>query len=113
MEINLSSVNNAPRPYRPLQLGHVIQEELAKYFVRDVPIEDAMLTILDVTVSKDSLHAQVKVGIIPLEKAPEVWKELNRRKGEFEHMLLKKSGSRSVPHLSFAIDEGKIEADES
>lgn len=105
-------MNNAPRPYRPLQLGHVIQEELAKYLARDFVTDEALMTILDVTVSKDSLHAQVKLGIIPLEKAPEIWKELHRRKGEFEHMLLKKLRSRSVPHLSFAIDDGSPQTEE-
>lgn len=106
-------MNNAPRPFRPLQLGHVIQEELAKYLARNLLTENTLLTVLDVVVSKDALHAQVKLGIIPPEKASEIWNELGRRKGELEHMLLKKSRSRAVPHLSFVFEETEIQKEES
>lgn len=105
-------MNNAPRPFRPLQLGHVIQEELAKYLARNLNTENVFLTVLDVVVDKDALHAQVKIGIIPPEKAPEIWEELNGRKRELEHVLLKKFRSRSVPHLSFVFEESEAPAEE-
>lgn len=97
-----------PRPYRKEKLSHIVHEVLAEYLARNFSADDALVTIVDVDMEKDALHANVKVGIIPFEKAPKVWKELEDRRGEFEHMLLKKMRARVVPHLSFVIDNQSV-----
>ena len=67
------------RQYRNLKIGSLIQEELSKLLIRDINFGDALVTILKVEVDEDLLHARVKLGIIPYEKGPEVFKEILKR----------------------------------
>ena len=95
------------RQYRNLKIGSLIQEELSKLLIRDINFGDALVTILKVEVDEDLLHARVKLGIIPYEKGPEVFKEITEHQRELKHKLLKKMNIRPMPHIGFEIEEEK------
>ncbi len=100
-----------PSPsYRNLRIASVIEAELGRYFLRDLDVERALVTILGVEVTGDLLQATVRLGIIPMEKGPEVYAEVERHRREFERRLLRTMRTRTVPHLKFVIaEEGGLE----
>ncbi|MBI5733098.1 ribosome-binding factor A [Candidatus Jorgensenbacteria bacterium] len=93
------------RLYRKQKIGSVIQEQLAEMFTRDFDFEGTLVTIMDVEVSEDLLHALVKLGIIPYENGPEVFKDISGRRREIQHKLLKKMNIRPMPQVEFVIEE--------
>ncbi len=93
----------SPRPYRNEKIASVIEVELARMLAREFHVAGTLVTVLGVSVDDDRLHATVKLGIIPYERAPEVFGALKKVRGSFEHRLLQKMNIRPFPHLSFAL----------
>lgn len=71
---------------------------------RGFHVDGALVTITTVDVDEDLLHARVKLGIIPGEKAAEVMIGLERVRGKFQHQLVKKLRIKHVPHIAFEVD---------
>lgn len=92
------------RPFRNLKIASVIEHELAKLLSRDFYVEGALVTLSNVEVSEDLLHAKAHVSIIPYDKEPAVYYELQRRRGELEHILYKKMNIRPFPHIEFLLE---------
>lgn len=82
-----------------------MQEELGTLLLREFDFGNVLVTITDITVTEDLLHARVKIAIIPYEKGPEVFLELTKARGELRHKLLKKMNIRPMPHIEFQIEE--------
>lgn len=93
------------RPHRSEKIASVIEHELGKILARDFYVPGSLVTVLGVKVTPDRLRATVKVGIIPYERGPEVFKALTKVRGSYEHQLLLTMGIRPFPHLAFAIAE--------
>lgn len=91
------------RPYRTLKIASVIQKELSNILIRDFNFDGALVTVLEVLVTDDLLKTKVKLGIIPYEKGPAVFFELQKHKREIQHKILKKMKIRAVPTLEFEI----------
>ncbi len=88
-----------------MKIAGVIQEELGKLLERDFDFNGALVTIIDVFVDTDLLQARVKLGIIPKEKGPEAFFEIEKRRKELQHELLRKLNIKPMPHLKFEIEE--------
>lgn len=95
------------RPFRNLKLASAIQKELSNILVRDFDFENALVTVLNVEVTKDFLQAKVKLGIIPYEKGPEVFQKLENERRQVQHKILKKMKIRAIPRLKFKIEQEK------
>jgi len=93
------------RPFRDLKASSLITEELGKIFVRDFNFEGALVTIMNIEVDKDLLHANVKLGIIPYEKSLDVYKIVSRAASHIRFQLLKKINIKPMPYLKFEIAE--------
>ena len=92
------------RPFRNLKTADLLEKELGMMLARDFFVEGALVTITSITVDEDLLHARVKLGIIPEEKAAEVMIRLEKERGAFQHGLVKKLRIKPVPHIAFEID---------
>ena len=97
------------RPFRNLKIASVIECELGKLLAKDFSVDGAFVTIMGVDIGTDLLQATVKLGIIPALKGPGVYAEIQKRRGEFQHTLLKKMNIRPMPHLRFALEEPEAE----
>jgi len=93
------------RPYRNLKIASVIEHELGNLLVREFDFENAIVTIVGVEVSPDLMQAKIKLGIIPFEKSPEIFKLIEEKRRELQHKLLKKMNIRPMPRLKFVIDK--------
>tara|TARA_Y100000310_G_scaffold246942_1_gene252430 strand:+ start:4886 stop:5203 length:318 start_codon:yes stop_codon:yes gene_type:complete len=91
------------KPYRNSKLASLVQETLNTILLKEFNFDGAIVTVLNVVVSKDNLKATVQLGIIPNQKELEVFKLLREREREIRHKLLRKTRLRYVPKLLFEI----------
>jgi ribosome-binding factor A len=91
--------------YRDLKIASLIEVELSKILLRNFFIEGALLTIVDVKVDKDLLHARVKVAIIPYEKELVGFLQLQAERENFQRQLAKKIKIKPLPKIIFELEE--------
>ncbi|HEY4525636.1 MAG TPA: ribosome-binding factor A [Candidatus Paceibacterota bacterium] len=92
--------------HRPLRVSQLIRDELAKFILREMEFDGALVTVTEVGVDKKLTGAVVKVSVIPSEKSAEVLKELVVSQGKIQHELNFKLNIRPMPLLRFQIDHG-------
>jgi ribosome-binding factor A len=92
--------------FRKDRVQSLIQKELAVILLKEVEVQDVLLTLTEVEVDKKLDQAKVKVSVLPSEKAPIVFKELTRRAGELQHLLNRKLNIKPMPRILFVIDRG-------
>ncbi len=96
--------------HRPLRVGQLIRDELAKLILREMEFDGALVTVTEVAVDKKLTAAAVKVSVIPSEKSAEVLKELVVSQGRLQHELNFKLNIKPMPFLRFQIDHGVLNA---
>lgn len=95
------------RRYRNLKIASVIEEELGKLLLTEFDFDGALVTITDVFVDTDLLQARVKLGIIPVERGPYVFLEIEKKRKFLQGKLLRKLNIKPMPRLKFEIEEQK------
>ncbi|MEK7630344.1 MAG: ribosome-binding factor A [Patescibacteria group bacterium] len=95
------------RPFRNLKIASLIEAELGKILTRDFYVENTLVTITNILVDEDFLRARVKIAIIPYEKGPEVFTELEKQRRNFQHQLLKKINIKPMPQIRFEIEDNR------
>lgn len=90
--------------FRNLRMAEVIRSELGKMLARDFEFP-GFVTITDVEVASDLSLAKIKLGIIPAEQGPAVYKQLTNQSKQIRGDLLRKMNVRPMPDLEFSIDE--------
>ena len=98
--------SNGRRYFRYQCVSVLIKEELSKLIIREVETPGALVTVTDVDVTKKLDLAVVKFSVIPMEKAEDILKILNKSRGELQHLLLKKINIKPMPHIVFEINHG-------
>jgi len=93
------------KTFRNLRLGELIEHELGMMFARDFDFDGALVTITSVEVTSDLLQANIKLAIIPPERGPMVFEQINREERRLRGTLLRKLKLRLFPKLVFQIDE--------
>jgi ribosome-binding factor A len=102
--------------FRTERVSKLIREELAKIIAREIELPGVLATITEVDIARKMEDAKVNLSVIPGEKAETVLKELNKRAGYLQHLLLKKINIKPMPRIAFVIDHGyenaaKVEKD--
>jgi len=98
--------------YRVLRVGELIKKELCPLIDKDINHRpDTLITVVGVDVPKDLNVANVRVSVYPESDREEIFKELEKTKGEFQTVLGKKLYMRPVPKLNFVKDHGLVNAD--
>lgn len=92
--------------HRPLRIGQLIRDELAKLFLREVEFPDMLVTITEVDVSKKMDNAYVYVSVIPVKYESKALKILDKSRGALQHLLGRKLNIKPMPYISFGIDRG-------
>ena len=92
--------------FRSERVSKLIREELAKIIVREVEFDNALVTITAVDVDKKLEHAKVNVSVIPSESGEAALKELTKRAGSLQCLLMKKINIKPMPRIAFALDRG-------
>jgi len=93
------------RRYRNLKMADVLEEQLGKILQEDFHVAGALVTIVNVMIDEKLLRADIKLGIIPHEKGPEVFEAVNHARFALRQKLIRLLNVRPVPHLHFSIQE--------
>lgn len=99
---------------RQQKFGRLIQKELSEIFQRDKRgiLDNAFITISDVTVSADLGVAKVYISMMLAKDKAQTLEKLNRGKGEIRKALGDRIRNqvRIIPELIFIIDETEEKA---
>jgi len=97
------------KPYRHLRIANLIKEKIAELIEREFEFPNTIITVIEAEVSEDLLQSKIKLGIIPNEKAPEVFLAIEEKKKYIQNKLLKKINIKTIPKLEFEIFSEKGE----
>jgi len=88
------------------RINELIKRELGKIISRDIEIpEGSLLTITDVETTNDLKQAKIWISIYPFQKSKQVFKILSKKINQLQFSLNKKLNFRSLPRISFKIDQ--------
>lgn len=101
-----------PRDFkRTDRIGDAIQKALAMIIQQEMKDPRlGMVTISEVTVSKDLAHAKIYVNVLPDELGVESVKTLNKASGFMRGLLAKQVNTRVIPQLKFIYDDTTLKA---
>lgn len=106
-------MEHSPHPYlRHQRVSELIRKELGELILRDLEFPGAIMTILEVDVTKKLDYARVHVSVLPSAKADEVLAILNSQRRDLQNKLLRKINIRPMPEVQFEIDHGAEKAAE-
>jgi ribosome-binding factor A len=98
--------------YRVLRVGELIKQELCPLIDKEINRKpDTLITVTSIDVPKDLGIANVRVSVYPESEMADMFKELEKAKGEFQTILGKKLYMKPVPKLNFVKDHGLVNAD--
>lgn len=101
------------KPYqRNERVSELIRKELGELILRSLEFDGAIMTIVDVEVTKKIDYARIHCSVIPSSKSNDVLRVLNTAKFRLQGDLLRKINIRPMPELSFVIDHGTEKAAE-
>lgn len=107
MEPNVKKSGRAPSQ-RQLRVGEVLRHSLSEVFLRGETgvseIDQAGLTVLEVTMSPDLKNATAYVMPLGGKNAPKVLEALDEMRKRIRGLLSKKVKLKHMPQLSFKID---------
>ncbi|MDO8601769.1 MAG: ribosome-binding factor A [bacterium] len=106
-------MDSSNKPYqRHERVSELIRNELGKLILRELEFNGAIMTIIDVEVTKKIDYARVHISVIPSSKSEEVLRILTSAQRRLQHDLLFKLNIKPMPELSFVIDHGTEKAAE-
>lgn len=89
--------------YRIPRVNELIKKELSEIIQKNVELENALMTIIDVETSKDLSYAKVKISVLPENKTTQVLEELNKNIFRIQRMINKRLKMKSIPKIKFEL----------
>lgn len=84
----------------------IIQEKAARFFLME-SAGSALITVTNVSVSRDGNYATIFLTCLPSEAEPRVLEFAKRKRGEFKDFLKEETRLGRIPFFDFAIDSGE------
>ena len=94
------------RFYRSERVESLLQRELGAIITRELEFGGALVTIMAVEADKKLEHADVRVSVVPAEKAADAMQLLGREAGRLQHFLMKRINIKPMPRIAFSLDRG-------
>jgi len=99
-------------PRRIEQLNEQLREELANLIVKEVPLQNGLITVSQVKCSPDLKYARIGVSVLPEKYAGTALAGLRRRSSNFSQSLRRKLKIRQIPHFNWTLDTTESKAAE-
>ncbi len=99
-------------PRRLEQLNEQLKNELANLIVREVPLDNGLITVSYVACSPDLKYAKVAVSVLPEKYAGTALAGLRRHSSSFSQSLKRKLKIRQIPHFNWILDTTESKAAE-
>ena len=88
----------------------MLKEEISQLLLKEVDFSDTIVTITDIDTSSDLKYTKVKISILPVEKTTFVLNVIKNNIYKIQKELNKKLYMRSVPKMSFSVDQAELKA---
>lgn len=99
-------------PRRIEQLNEQLKEELANLIIREVPLENGLITVSYAECSPDLKYAKVAVSVLPEKFAGTALASLRKHTSAFSQSLRRKLSIRQIPRFNWVLDTTESKAAE-
>lgn len=99
-------------PRRIEQLNEQLKEELANLIVKEVPLENGLITVSYVECSPDLKYARVAISVLPEKFAGTALAGLRKHNSAFSQSLRQKLSIRQIPRFNWILDTTESKAAE-
>ena len=97
-------------PRRIEQLNEQLKQELAILIVKEINLNNGLITVAFVNCSTDLKYAKVGISVLPEKFGPSVLKRMKHLSGYFSKVLKHKLKIRQIPKLNWVFDKTESEA---
>ena len=97
-------------PRRIEQLNEQLKEELANLIIKEVPLENGLITVSYVECSPDLKYARIAVSVLPEKYAGTALAGLRKHSRVFSQSLRRKLTIRQIPRFNWILDATEIQA---
>jgi len=97
-------------PRRIEQLNEQLKEELANLIIREVPLENGLITVSYVICSPDLKYARVAISVLPEKFAGTALAGLRKHNSIFSQNLRHKLRIRQIPKFNWILDTTESKA---
>jgi ribosome-binding factor A len=99
-------------PRRIEQLNEQLKSELANLIVKEITLNNGLVTVCFVSTTKDLRYAKVAISVLPEKFGPSVLRRLSKLAGYFSQILKNKLKIRQIPKFSWTLDTTESQAAE-
>ncbi|MDP2736639.1 MAG: 30S ribosome-binding factor RbfA [bacterium] len=99
-------------PRRIEQLNEQLKEELANLIIKEVPLENGLITVSYVICSPDLKYAKVAISVLPEKFAGTALAGLRKHNSTFSQNLRQKLKIRQIPRFHWVLDTTESKAAE-
>lgn len=94
------------------QTNEYLRNRLAELIIREMPMDNALITITNVSCSADLKNARVDISVLPHTMFGTSLERLKKHTHIFSQVLQKETKMRKIPRLHWAIDNTEMKASE-
>ncbi|MDD4271319.1 MAG: 30S ribosome-binding factor RbfA [Patescibacteria group bacterium] len=99
-------------PRRIEQLNEQLKEELANLIIKEVALDNGLITVCFVNCSTDLKHAKVAISVLPDRFGPSTLRKLQKLSGLMSRELKNKLRIRQIPRFHWVLDTTESRAAE-
>jgi len=99
-------------PRKIEQLNDQLREELANLIVKEINLENGLITVSYVDCSPDLKYAKIAVSVLPEKYAGTALKNLRRHASLFSNILRSRLKIRQIPKFNWTLDTTESKAAE-
>ena len=92
------------------RLNEQLKEELANLIVKEVPLNNGLITVCFVDCATDLKYAKVGISVLPEKYGPSVLRKMSKLSGQFSRILKNKLRIRQIPKFNWVFDTTESEA---
>ena len=92
------------------RLNEQLKEELANLIIKEMPLNNGLITVCFVSCSPDLKYAKIGISVLPEKYGPSVLRKLHKLSGLFSRILKNKLKIRQIPKFSWVFDNTESDA---
>lgn len=97
-------------PRRIEQLNEQLKNELANLIIKEINLNNGLITVCFVNCSTDLKHAKIAISVLPDKFGPSVLKKMRKLSGSFSRELKNKLTIRQIPKFHWLLDTTESQA---
>lgn len=92
------------------RVNELIKKKIAEIILREIFVENALITVQSVDVSKDLKYARIKVSVFPFKESEKALKIIKKQLPNLQKILNRVIKIKFVPKIRFVLDKTEEKA---